>query len=228
MRSVSLVGFAVGVAVLGVALAGCTIVQAPPGYIASGAASLEANVNRPGSDYRSFDLASGQPEECRDTCAVEPQCVAFTFVNPGVQGPSARCWLKSAVPPPNPNACCVSGVKNAAPATADYAGAPPPPPPPPHRGRRRLRRPATSRRAGTGAGAAGPFRSSPTSIARVTTSRTSTCPSRGPSSAATPVCASSSASPSPTCTRACRARARAAGSRRVCPRRFRATAAFPA
>jgi 1-phosphatidylinositol phosphodiesterase len=141
MRSCVLIGFTV----IGVALAGsCTIVQSPgPGYVASGGtAAFEANVNRPGGDYRNFDLASGRPEECRDTCMVEPQCLAFTYVNPGVQGPSARCWLKGSVPSPTPSDCCISGVKNAPPsANAEYAppqgappdvtGAPPPPPPPP-------------------------------------------------------------------------------------------------
>jgi 1-phosphatidylinositol phosphodiesterase len=122
--------------------ASCTIVQSAPGtpgYVSSGSATLELNVDRPGSDYRSFDLGSPRPEECRDTCMVEPQCVAFTYVNPGVQGPSARCWLKNSVPPPSASNCCVSGVKNAPPAMAggDYqgqpAGAPPaaPPEPPP-------------------------------------------------------------------------------------------------
>ena len=122
--------------------ASCTIVQSAPGtpgYVSSGSATLELNVDRPGSDYRSFDLGSTRPEECRDTCMIEPQCVAFTYVNPGVQGPSARCWLKSAVPPPSANNCCVSGVKNAPPgmASGDYQGQPPAAPaaaPPPPRG----------------------------------------------------------------------------------------------
>jgi hypothetical protein len=117
--------------VLGVALAallvGC-IVQAPPGYVASASAGLEVNVDRPGGDYRSFELASGRPEECRDTCMTEPQCAAFTFMNLGVQGPGARCWLKSTVPAQAPNACCISGVKSAAPPAADEA--PPPGVPP--------------------------------------------------------------------------------------------------
>jgi hypothetical protein len=128
MRFVSSVGHTVTIVALA-ALAGSCIVQPPPGYVATGAAALEVNVDRPGGDYRSFDLASGRPEECRDTCAMEPQCVAFTFVNPGVQGPSARCWLKNGVPDPTPNTCCISGVKNApAPvATAEPTGAPPPP-----------------------------------------------------------------------------------------------------
>ena len=130
-------GVKFGFAVSGVALAmlggGCRIVQsgpAGPAYVSSGTAPLEVNVERRGSDYRSFDLASGQPEECRDTCMVEPQCLAFTYVNPGVQGPSARCWLKSAVPQPSPSACCVSGVKVAPPAGAEYTGQPPEAPPP--------------------------------------------------------------------------------------------------
>src|SRR5579863_1422034 len=130
MRPISLLG----IALAGVALAtlsGSCILQAPPGYVASGTAALEVNVDRPGSDYRSFDLASGRPEECRDTCGVEPQCVAFTFVNPGVQAPSARCWLKSAVPAPTPNNCCISGVKNAPPPPPAYPAEPAPPPPAP-------------------------------------------------------------------------------------------------
>jgi hypothetical protein len=128
--------------VSGIAIAvltvGCTIQTVPgsPGYVSSATSALEVNVDRPGSDYRSFDLATPSPEQCRDTCMVEPQCVAFTYVNLGVQGPTARCWLKSAVPNATPNGCCVSGVKNAAPsasyqASASTAPAPEPPPPPP-------------------------------------------------------------------------------------------------
>ena len=94
-----------------------------------GASGLEWNVDRPGSDYRSFDLSTPSPEMCQSACMNEPQCVAFTYVNPGVQGPNARCWLKNMVPQPVPQTCCVSGTK--------YAGAPPPaapPPPPPQSG----------------------------------------------------------------------------------------------
>jgi len=90
-----------------------------PGYPTAG---LEYNVDRPGSDYRSFDLPTPSPEQCQAACMNEPACVAFTYVNAGVQGPSPRCWLKNAVPQPVPQTCCVSGVK--------YASEPPPPPPP--------------------------------------------------------------------------------------------------
>jgi 1-phosphatidylinositol phosphodiesterase len=132
MRSLRVSG-----AALAVLTAGCTIVSTPgqPGYVSSGSAALEVNVDRPGSDYRSFDLGTPSPEQCRDTCMVEPQCLAFTYVNPGVQGPSARCWLKNAAPAAQPNGCCISGVKSAPPSTAETYAPPPaqeaPPPPPP-------------------------------------------------------------------------------------------------
>jgi len=91
-------------------VAGCTVVAtgSGPAYPASG---LEWNVNRPGSDYRDFDLPAPRPESCQSACMNEPQCVAFTYVNPGVQGPNARCWLKNGVPQPAQSNCCVSGVR---------------------------------------------------------------------------------------------------------------------
>lgn len=108
--------------------AGCTFTTAgyPVGGAPSAGAGLEYNIDRPGSDYRNFDLPSTRPEDCRDACFADAPCVAFTYVNPGVQGPSARCWLKNNTPAATPSNCCVSGVKG-----QQYAAAPPPPPPPP-------------------------------------------------------------------------------------------------
>jgi hypothetical protein len=124
--------------VLAIALAGfglgCIVQPVPLYSSASGSAALEVNVDRKGSDYRSFDLATPRPEACRDTCLVEPQCVAFMYVNPGVQGPTARCWLKNSVPPVTPNTCCISGVKkppaSAAMEPPPVAVGPAPSPPP--------------------------------------------------------------------------------------------------
>jgi len=73
--------------------------------------TLEPNSNRPGLDYRDFDLAEAKPELCRDACAHDPKCKAFTYIKPGIQGSSARCWLKDRVPPAEHAPCCVSGVK---------------------------------------------------------------------------------------------------------------------
>ena len=111
-------------------ITGCVVTAPPPGYPAP--AGLEWNVNRRGADYRSFDLVTPSPDTCQSACMNEPQCVAFTYVNPGVQGPSARCWLKGGVPEPTPDTCCVSGVKYASgpPQATPPEAAPPPPSPP--------------------------------------------------------------------------------------------------
>lgn len=74
--------------------------------------TTESNMDRAGSDYKSFDLASAQPDLCLAACAKEANCKAYTYVKPGVQGSRARCWLKSGVPAITSNTNCTSGVKN--------------------------------------------------------------------------------------------------------------------
>ncbi len=73
--------------------------------------SLEPNSDRPGHDYRDFDLAQPRPELCRDACLKDRGCLAYTYVKPGVQGANARCWLKNAAAPAQRAPCCVSGAK---------------------------------------------------------------------------------------------------------------------
>jgi len=112
------------VVLLAAATGGCATVGPAPtltGYSANGTAALERDVDRPGADYRAFDLSSGRPETCRDTCLVEPRCQAFTYVAGGLEGPTARCRLKSAAPPPAPRRGCLSGVRKPPPSTADGA-----------------------------------------------------------------------------------------------------------
>ncbi len=75
----------------------------PPGWV-------EPDTDRPGSDYKSFYTSAG-PEACQEVCANDPNCRAYTYVRPGIQGRLARCWLKSGVPASVSNDCCVSGVK---------------------------------------------------------------------------------------------------------------------
>ncbi len=73
---------------------------------------LEWDTDRPGLDYHSMDLPSPDPNLCLRECYYDPQCQAWTYVKPNtIQGPYPRCWLKYAVPPPQLNSCCVSGVK---------------------------------------------------------------------------------------------------------------------
>jgi hypothetical protein len=69
-----------------------------------------ANIDRPGGDYKNFDLNGEYPSDCRDACSKDQKCQAWTYVRPGVQGPKARCWLKASVPPARPNNCCISDV----------------------------------------------------------------------------------------------------------------------
>jgi hypothetical protein len=71
----------------------------------------EMDIDRAGQDYRDFDLSEARFELCRDVCANEAECRAFTYVKPAYQGANARCWLKSGVPKPAANGCCISGVK---------------------------------------------------------------------------------------------------------------------
>ncbi len=80
---------------------------------ATGPMTVEQDTDRPGANLRVLDLDKADPQLCAEVCQANPQCRAYTYVKPGVQGPKARCWLKSSVPAAKPNRCCVSGVKTA-------------------------------------------------------------------------------------------------------------------
>ena len=75
--------------------------------------TMEFNTNRPGQDYKNFWLNTPDPGLCRDACANDPDCQAYTYVKPGIQGAKARCWLKKSVSAVQSNNCCVSGTKKA-------------------------------------------------------------------------------------------------------------------
>lgn len=96
-----------------------------------GILDLEPGIDRPGGDYDNFALAESDPAICRARCASEDGCLAWTFVQPGIQGSEARCWLKSAVPDPVEHSCCVSGVMAERPAQVADLPAPQPQPAPP-------------------------------------------------------------------------------------------------
>ena len=81
---------------------------APP---ASGGGAFEENTDRPGLDIARIELNTPDPQLCRRRCDDLDECRAWTYVRPGIQGPRAVCYLKSAAPPPKPSNCCVSGVK---------------------------------------------------------------------------------------------------------------------
>ena len=87
--------------------------------------TYDYDIDRPGGDYRNFELQAADPRLCANQCAAESACRAWTYVKPGVQGRLPRCWLKNTVPPPvRGSTFAVSGVKptaSAAPGTATIA-----------------------------------------------------------------------------------------------------------
>ncbi len=85
---------------------------APVPPIASANNGTEMGMDRLGSDMYGFDLAQAEPAACQASCGYNAQCVAWTYVKPGVKGPAPRCYLKNAAPNPTPNDCCVSGLAN--------------------------------------------------------------------------------------------------------------------
>ena len=73
---------------------------------------VESGVNRPYGDYKDFEM---QPTiagfgPCQSACEFDEKCKAWTFVQSGVQGHLAHCWLKNSVPKPVADKCCVSGL----------------------------------------------------------------------------------------------------------------------
>jgi len=81
----------------------------PRNFISKRDLRAEDKIDRPGLDYKNFELDSWKT--CEAACAEEAICASWTYVRPGVQGPRGRCWLKNRVARPVPNASTVSGVK---------------------------------------------------------------------------------------------------------------------
>jgi hypothetical protein len=90
-------------------MAAAIVLGSAPAFAQS--STFEPNVDRPGSDYRNFNLQPGSPPQvCQSACLGDPSCRAWTFVQPGVQGPYPRCWLKGAIPQAQGSPCCTSGI----------------------------------------------------------------------------------------------------------------------
>ncbi len=77
---------------------------------------LEPDTDRLGGDFATIPLSAPDPALCATACRADARCLAFTYVKPaaGTDG-IARCALKSSVPTPYPNACCISGLNPNAP-----------------------------------------------------------------------------------------------------------------
>jgi hypothetical protein len=72
---------------------------------------LEQKVNRAGADYKDFVPTRADAVLCAEACGKESRCRAWTWVDAELEGPTGHCWLKSSVPEPAKDDCCVSGVK---------------------------------------------------------------------------------------------------------------------
>jgi PAN domain len=79
--------------------------------------TFERNTDRPGLDYK--NAPSRGASDCSFACQLENRCRAWTYVRPGIQGPSGRCWFKSSAPRAVSNSCCTSGVRKQGPKPID-------------------------------------------------------------------------------------------------------------
>ena len=81
------------------------------GIIELSAGPIEFAIDRPGGDYRHFELPSDPTgKSCQSACEGEETCRAWTYTRPGYLGTSAICYLKNRVTRPTRKPCCVSGV----------------------------------------------------------------------------------------------------------------------
>jgi hypothetical protein len=76
-------------------------------------AAAQVNFDRPGGDYASVPISSGDPADCALMCERDRRCRAWSFNYPTVLESVAVCWLKSTVPARVAGNCCVSGVRGA-------------------------------------------------------------------------------------------------------------------
>lgn len=74
--------------------------------------TFEIGWDRPGNDYFHYEMNNPREILCQNRCQQDRRCRAWTYVNKGVQGPRAQCWLKHTVPAPIRNSCCTSGIIN--------------------------------------------------------------------------------------------------------------------
>lgn len=84
------------------------------GVIEQRTGPVETSTDRPGGDYRSFEIKKDDKAEaddaCRHACDADNKCRAWTFSRPGYAGRAARCFLKKEIKPPRRKPGFTSGV----------------------------------------------------------------------------------------------------------------------
>jgi hypothetical protein len=94
-------------------LRSCVVVLAFSAVAATRPAQAQTNFDRPGGDYQSSPVISGDPADCALVCERDRRCRAWSFNYPTDMTVGAVCWLKNNVPARIQNGCCVSGVRGA-------------------------------------------------------------------------------------------------------------------
>lgn len=79
--------------------------------VAASPVRAQTGFDRPGSDYHSFQVKSGDPAACAARCDRDGRCRSWSFVYPNSGAEVGVCWLKRRVPRRVRSACCVTGVK---------------------------------------------------------------------------------------------------------------------
>jgi hypothetical protein len=80
--------------------------------IALSSSSAQVGFDRPGGDYTSFPVRTGDPAQCALRCEREARCRAWAFDYPTGES-AATCWLKAQVPARVEQPGGVSGVRGA-------------------------------------------------------------------------------------------------------------------
>src|SRR5674536_350271 len=81
--------------------------------VATRPALAQANFDRPGGDYQSSPVPSGDPADCALVCERDRRCRARSFNYPTAVAGGAVCWLQNSVPERTQDNCCVSAVRGA-------------------------------------------------------------------------------------------------------------------
>ncbi len=76
--------------------------------------SFVEDLERQGSVYKVLRDVEQDPELCRQACAEDDQCRAFTYYRPPEPEGQAHCWLQDTLVPAWASKCCVSGIKSGA------------------------------------------------------------------------------------------------------------------
>jgi len=79
----------------------------------SGSAWAQLGFDRPGGDYATVTIRSGDPARCAARCERDSRCRAWAFSYPRTDRVAATCWLKNRVTPRVENDCCLSGIRGA-------------------------------------------------------------------------------------------------------------------